>query len=198
MKWWRFQKIKKEQLIVVFIIGLLLMVITIPTKESGTSKAQEEDFLNLQGGAGTTANTGLTQGDWQASSKEYVAQMEEQLKSCLEQMEGVGKVQVMITLKASTEQVLAKDKTTASSSENMEDESAANSHMENSEVTVFEETDNNLTPYVVKEVSPVVKGVFVVAQGGDNPVVKQNISDAIMALFSIESHKIMVVKMKEG
>ena len=66
------------------------------------------------------------------------------------------------------------------------------------EETVFEDTENGSSPYVVKELSPVVKGVLVVCEGGDDPVVVQNISESIMALFSIESHKIKVVRMKEG
>ncbi|MGN0307750.1 MAG: stage III sporulation protein AG, partial [Lachnospiraceae bacterium] len=51
-------------------------------------------------------------------------------------------------------------------------------------------------PYVVKEVSPLVEGVSVVAEGGGNAVVQKNITEVIQALFGIEVHKIKVVKMK--
>lgn len=40
-----------------------------------------------------------------------------------------------------------------------------------------------------------VTGVVVVAQGAGNPVVDARISDAIKALFSIDVHKISIVKM---
>ena len=36
-----------------------------------------------------------------------------------------------------------------------------------------------------------------VAQGGDKTSVRQNISNAVLALFEIEPHKIVVVKMKD-
>lgn len=50
---------------------------------------------------------------------------------------------------------------------------------------------------MVKEVSPVIEGVSVVAQGGGNPLIQKNITEVIQALFGIEVHKIKVVKMKQ-
>lgn len=43
---------------------------------------------------------------------------------------------------------------------------------------------------------PKVSGVLVVAEGGENPRVKQKILEAVEALFQIESHKISIVKKK--
>lgn len=43
---------------------------------------------------------------------------------------------------------------------------------------------------------PAVRGMLVVAQGGANPQVVAQIQNGIMALFGIEQHKIVVVKMK--
>jgi stage III sporulation protein AG len=41
----------------------------------------------------------------------------------------------------------------------------------------------------------VVEGVVVVAEGGDSPQVQTKIRDAVMSLFDIEAHKVIVVKM---
>ena len=38
-------------------------------------------------------------------------------------------------------------------------------------------------------------GVLVLAQGADSAVVKKDITDAVMALFGLEAHKIKVMKM---
>ncbi len=46
-----------------------------------------------------------------------------------------------------------------------------------------------------KDVLPKIEGVVVVAEGGGNSMVVSNISKAAMALFDVEAHKIMVVKM---
>jgi len=36
---------------------------------------------------------------------------------------------------------------------------------------------------------------LILAEGGDSTAVKQNISDAVLALFHVDAHKIKVVKM---
>jgi stage III sporulation protein AG len=40
-----------------------------------------------------------------------------------------------------------------------------------------------------------VEGVVVVAEGGDSPQVQTKIRDAVMSLFDVEAHKVIVVKM---
>ena len=42
---------------------------------------------------------------------------------------------------------------------------------------------------------PSIEGIVVVAEGGGNATVAANISNAAMALFPVEAHKIIVVKM---
>lgn len=49
---------------------------------------------------------------------------------------------------------------------------------------------------MVKTKQPLIEGVVVVAQGGDRAEVRQNITEAVMALFDIEPNKIKIVKMK--
>jgi stage III sporulation protein AG len=39
------------------------------------------------------------------------------------------------------------------------------------------------------------EGVVVVAEGGDSPQVQEKIRDAVMSLFDVEAHKVIVVKM---
>ena len=45
-----------------------------------------------------------------------------------------------------------------------------------------------------KELSPKVEGVIVIAEGGDDALVKQNITEAVQALFGIDTHKIRIMK----
>ena len=39
-------------------------------------------------------------------------------------------------------------------------------------------------------------GVLISAEGGGNPVVVQNIQEAVMALFQVDAHRIRIMKMK--
>ena len=48
----------------------------------------------------------------------------------------------------------------------------------------------------VQELEPRVEGVIVIAEGGGNAQVKQNILEAVQALFSVEAHKIKIMKME--
>ena len=49
---------------------------------------------------------------------------------------------------------------------------------------------------MVQELEPVVEGVIVIAEGGGNAAVKQNILEAVEALFPVEAHKIKIMKME--
>ena len=48
----------------------------------------------------------------------------------------------------------------------------------------------------MKQLEPEIEGITVVCKGGGNTYIQKNISDALVALFHIEAHKIKVVKMK--
>jgi len=130
----------------------------------------------------------------------YERKQELRLKEVLQQVDGVGKAEVMITLQASAELVIEKD--TSSDRQRIEEEDAqGGSRLTTediqSEETIYQESENGArNPYVVKQMEPKVEGVIVIAQGGDNPQVKQNILEAVQALFSVEAHKIKIMKME--
>ena len=49
---------------------------------------------------------------------------------------------------------------------------------------------------MVSETLPQVRGVLVIAEGGGDPVIIEEIQEAVMALFHLEAHKIKVMKKK--
>ena len=55
--------------------------------------------------------------------------------------------------------------------------------------------ESNSTLFGSENGEKTVMGVVVVAQGAGNPVVDTRISDVVKALFSIDVHKISIVKM---
>ena len=110
----------------------------------------------------------------ETSFRDWQSIMEEKLKLALEQVEGIGKTQVFLTCEGTETKVVEKDESQ----------------------TVYEkDAKGNQSPYVASEVYPKFIGVVVVAQGGDNPVVIQNIQEACQVLFQVEAHKIKVMKM---
>lgn len=186
--------LKKENMIVIILIGVLLLVIAIPVnpKKSKTEeiKQQPEDIDQSFTDNSVEENTDQT----------YVEDLELRVEDILSSMEGVGNVKVMITLQSSQETIVEKDMPTSRSNISEIDGSGGNrntNEMDSQETTVYTTNQNgDKIPYVIKIKEPEIEGVTVVAQGGDNAVVQKNISEVIQALFHIELHKIKVVKMR--
>lgn len=176
----KLKQMKKNQWLIILLVGILLLVIAIPVNPEVKQKEQPE--------TGEIGN-GSTHTDV----------LEERLVSALEKVSGVGKVQVMLTRKSSGEKVIEKDQTVTDKNTKEEDsEGGSRTNMEQSkgEETVYlKDGSGNETPYVIEEIEPQIAGVVVVAEGGNNSIVVQNITEAVMALFGVEAHKIKVMKM---
>lgn len=166
---------KKEQWLIPALIGILLLVIAMPSEKTVSSdKCDIEEEKEVK------------------FDDTYTENLESRLEKILSQIQGVGNVKVMITLAASTEKIVEKDiEIRNASSESDTENSVSNDRTEQSVYSNFSEGE---LPYVKQELSPVIEGVLVVADGGDNAVVKQNITEAIQALFDIDTHKIRVMK----
>ena len=63
------------------------------------------------------------------------------------------------------------------------------------ETTIYEGRSEEQKPYVKKEMTPEIEGVIVIAEGGGNPTTVQNITEAVLALFDVDTHKIKIMKM---
>ncbi len=176
------KKIKgKETMIVLMLIGAVIAIMVIPTKE------KEEKII-------TRTESDMEMGV-EYKGENYEEELEERLEEILSQMEGVGKVQVMITLQSSAKEVVEKDYSTQENRENVSLDETNQSSISKEENTVYSETDEGSVPYVVQEIYPKVEGVLVVAEGGDNSYVNIAIVEAIQALFDVDIHKIKIVKM---
>lgn len=184
---------KKSQLLLLLLVGMLLLVIAIPVTPSGEKKGS--DTFQKETGETGVKQSGQMNTD---TMEEYEAILERRVASALEYVEGVGKTEVMITLKSSSQKVVEKDQT-GDSRTTEEKDSAGGTRTEKSRsserTSVYtQSTDGTQIPYVSKELTPEVEGVLVIAEGGDNAVVIQNITEAIQALFGIDAHKIKIMK----
>ncbi len=187
--------LRKENMIVFVLLGVLLLVIAIPL-DSGTDKkevskdAEKEDTMDSKSNEEVFTD----------ESMEYCLALETRIEELLSAMEGVGKVQAMVTVSTSKEMIVEKDEPISRSTVTETDGSGGSRSTNESNYeyeTIFEtDSEGNKTPYVIKQIEPQIQGITVVAQGGGNAVIQKNISDVLEALFHIEAHKIKVVKMK--
>ena len=177
-----FKQWDKTQWTILILAGILLMVIAIPTEEKRDREVTLEE---------REENVSLNE-------ESYAESLERRLQNKLSKIEGAGRVEVMITLENYGESVVEKDKADSTSRRVQEGAEGRNTTEETREVhmeTVYQDADRGKEPFVGSEKTPKIAGVLVVAQGADKTAVKQNISDAVMALFQIDVNRIKVVKM---
>ena len=170
------KKIKKEQLLIGVLAGILLLMIAIPLPGKEQAAAKTE---NAQGEERMMQTT-----------------TEEQLKNILQQISGVGKTEVFISYADDGKIVVEKD---CSISEELVQEADSSGGTRTTTTTRSEQETvcrNSEMPYVIQELTPTVKGVLVVAQGADNEKIKTQIRETIVALFGLETHKISIMKME--
>lgn len=183
----------KDRLVILLLAGVLLVVIALPADKKSTDKeivSSEEQSVSAS-----------------EETDAYTAYMERHLANVLSKVEGVGDVRVMITLKTSAEKVVEKDRETNGESVEEEDSQGGSRTTVNnssSEETVYAGENSGMAedgtgqnPYVVKEISPEVEGVVVIAEGGNDPFVIQDISEAVQALFDVDTHKIKIMKLNQ-
>ena len=170
------RKIKKDKWLIILLVGLLLVVIAMPVSDIKSDQTQDEQ---------------QTQKAENASEDTYADALETRLENALAKVEGVGNVKVMITLASSSEKVVEKDREMTSEVQEGESEGKNTS---SSETAVYANGNGEETPYVKQELSPRIEGVLVIADGGDNAIVIENITEAVQALFGVDTHKIKVMK----
>lgn len=199
-------KFRKDQFLIVILMGILLMVIVWPVedknKKTETKSGQwdsESAILNQQADLIQSAGTRQSTCQQEDALLSYASCLERSLEELLSTMDGVGKVRVMVTLASSGEAVVEKDVNTVREGTTEVDSAGGSRNTTNineSEETVYQDgQQENGAPYVKKVLSPRVEGVVVSAQGGGNAEIVQNITEAIQALFGIDAHKIKIVKM---
>lgn len=177
------KKLKRSDWLILVLAGILILIIALPTDTEEKKQAEK-----------SKENISKENNTMEASKDE----IERKLEDILEKIDGAGDVKVMITYQDSGTQVVEKDKNTSENSLEESDSTGgvrSTKEQQLQESTVYEEADAGNTPFVSKELLPKVEGILIVASGGDNQKVIQNISEAVLALFQVEAHRIKIVKM---
>lgn len=149
--------------IVVIIVGLILL--SIPTK--GESSASKNTL---------TVNSVQTMPD-----------TAEQLTQILQQIEGVGRVRVMLTVSKGEKK------------EYQQDEDLSNSESDTSvrkETVIIKDTNDNEMALIMQVIPPEYLGAIIVCEGADNASVKLAVVEAVSRVTGLRSDSISVLKMK--
>lgn len=172
-----FSKINFWQLLLVFVAGFALVFLSLPQNKE--KQVPQNTVVSEQ------------------NELEYEEKLEQRLEAILSNVEGIGEVEVIITLKASSQVVLNKDIKSSISDVN---EVGQNGTNKSSKEEQYEENTilSGEEPYIIQEYAPIIEGILVIAEGGGSSKVQEEINDALTALFDLAPHKIKVLKKKTG
>lgn len=177
----RIKNMKKTDWLIFVLLGVLILIVAIPTGASKKEQNQisdEELAVEENKKAAQKIQNSAANDVW---DDDYEKRIEEQLEELLGAIAGVGRVKVMVTFENMGEDIL--DKNMNSNADGYQSS------------TVLYDCGEYEAPYVIRSDSPKVQGVVVVCEGGGDSIVVSKISAVIESLFSVEMHKITVVKM---
>ncbi len=178
-----------ENTAIVIIVGVILIIAGSALFNGKPQGSQQEPRKTT--GAEEIMKQGASTGDT----------TETRLRTILSQIQGVGRVDVMITYSAAGENVPAYDNSKKNSRTDEKDSEggARNITEEESENTmVYEDSPNGgKTPVILKKLSPEVKGVLVVAEGADSVTVRERIVNAVRVVLDLPAHRVEVVQRKK-
>lgn len=130
----------------------------------------------------------------QDSSGNYETKISKRLESIIGQINGVGRVQVMVTIESGVENIYEKDKKESSQSQG-----GANSQtqvsIESSHV-ILNGSSGNQQALLTKQIQPVIQGVVVVCDGGADPDVQEAVTDTVSTALGIATNHISISRMK--
>lgn len=116
--------------------------------------------------------------------------LEEELRTILEEMDGVGKARVLLTVENGEETEYAYDRT---DSENRT-ENGGSASRQTELVTVSE--SGGQTPVPLRTTAPEYRGAVVVCEGGGSAAVRLAVTQVIQSLTGLSADRIVISKMK--
>ncbi len=169
------EKERKNGLLIIFLIGLLLITFIPSFTKNETQSLSQEEIISID-----------------SSSSSYERDLEVRLEQILSSVSGAGEVEVMITTNQSSEIVV---------SENLEEVSNTTNDAEGNKTTEqktikksAQVLGQNEEPLVIKEINPTISGVIIVSSGANDVYVKDALIRSVSTLLDIPSYKVEVLQ----
>lgn len=126
--------------------------------------------------------------------------VEKSIRQILSKINGVGRVEVLITYSESSQTVAMYNEKYKESTTEEEDTNGGTrtiGEYNKEKEIIYKEENGNRVPITEKVIMPKMEGALVVAEGGGNAEVKTNIIQAMEALTGLSAHKIQVLEFKK-
>ncbi len=192
-----FKKMNLGNLSILVLVGILLVILSTTFKNdtiATSSKMIGNDKNSL------TLESTSTDDEKNKLMRTEEQEVERKLKETLENIQGVGKVQVMVYFKGGEEQIPAiniNDSTSLTEEKDIDGGTRKITQKNDGRSIVMMNTQNGTEPFVVKKYKPEVTGVCVVSEGAENNLTKLEIQKAVVNLFDLKENQVNVYAMKK-
>lgn len=178
---------KKVENLVVGILILIITVIAINTILSDKDGMSKVNVVENTTVAETTNTNTIT--------------LEDRLKNILSKINGVGKVDVLISYSESSQTVAMYNENIKETSTEEKDESGGTRLITENNIqkdVIYQEENGEKKPITQKTIMPKIEGTIITAEGAGDINVKENIIQAVSAATGLASHKIQVFEMSKN
>lgn len=158
---------KKTSLII--IVGIALMLLLLISELDFETEKKDENMT--------------------VSDEEYCDYLEKKVKLFIENIEGAGKTEVIITLAETTEYIYATDDKDIRKNNNNSDDST----LEKDYVII--ENNNNDIGLLIKTIEPKIRGVAISCEGGNIIAVQEQIYSTLEAVLDVNTSNISISKL---
>jgi stage III sporulation protein AG len=177
-------------ILILVLVGILLVIGSSIFKSSTPTVAKENDKVSKISTAGVD----------NINTKEYESALGNELKNVLQQIKGIGRVEVIVYCESGEEQVPAfnNNETTSNTTEKATDGSNRNITQKSNGSTIVVTTEGgDNKALILKKNKPKVTGVFIVAEGAEDKIIELQVSKAVASLYDVPENKVNVFSMKK-
>lgn len=182
---------KKIENLVVFLVILIITLIVINVIWNGDKKEDKNIDSNKK-----LADTSIqNNNDNNLVNEKTETNLTTDLEEILSNINGVGKVKVMITYSETSSIVpVYNEESTMQNTEETDSEGGSRkvSQTDTRKEVIYEENDGNKTLITQSVISPKIEGAIITAEGAVNPTVKSDIIQAVSAVTGLATHKVQV------
>ena len=182
---------KKIENLVVFVIIMIVTIIIVNAILNG------ENDKGKEGQKEETKVLATTTSIIENEVKED--ELETKLKNILSKIDGVGKVDVLLTYSESNKVMAMYNEDSTENDTEEQDQQGGNrkiSQTSTKKEVIYQEINGEQVPVTQSVINPKMEGALVIATGANNMQTKTNIVQAVEAATGLPTHKIQVFEMK--
>ncbi len=174
-----------EILLIIVILGIIIILAGNYLARPSKSKDTMNDASSMD------SYDDISQSGKSTNGQDVVADIERRLSELLSNVEGAGKVRVMVYADTGGEQVPAYNNEQDTRNEERTD--GKSSEISETRQLVLSGDDE---PVILKVIIPQIQGVVVVAEGADDILIKAQLNNAVCTLLGIPEHRVQILKHK--